>query len=58
MRNILSAINKKLITLLTFDIVSTDCGAKTLSIIIVKNPLIGRGRRSEWGYGYGRRGVI
>jgi hypothetical protein len=58
MKNILSAINKTLITLLSFEIVSTVCGRKALSVIIVKDPLIGRGRRSEWGYGYGRRGVI
>jgi hypothetical protein len=41
-----------------FDILSTVCSPKALSVIIVKDPLMGRGRRSDWGYGYGRRGVI
>jgi hypothetical protein len=58
MRNILSAINKTLITLLSFNIVSTDCGAKTLSVIIVKNPAERNERGGNQGSGYGRRGVI
>jgi hypothetical protein len=58
MKNIILAINKTLITLMCFDILSTVCSPKALSVIIVKDPLMGRGRRSDWGYGYGRRGVI
>jgi hypothetical protein len=58
MKNILSAINKTLITLLSFEIVSTVCGRKALSVIIVKDTLMRGGKRGNWGYGYGRRGVI
>ena len=58
MKNILSAINKTLITLIGFNIVSTVCSPKALSVIIVKDPLMTRGKRGNWGNGYGRRGVI
>jgi hypothetical protein len=58
MKNIIIAINKTLVTLLSFEIVSTFCARKVLSVIIVQNPVERNERGGNQGYGYGRRGVI
>jgi hypothetical protein len=58
MINTIRAINKTLITFNIFRFVSTLCGAETLSVIIVKDPLEARGVSGKWGSGNGRRSVI
>lgn len=58
MKDIIIAINKTLITLLSFEIVSTVCARKALSVIIVQQPWIVRGGRGSWNGENGRRGVI
>jgi hypothetical protein len=58
MKNIIIAINKTLITLLSIEIVSTVCARKALSVIIVQQPWIVRGGRGSWNGENGRRGVI
>jgi hypothetical protein len=58
MKNIIIAINKTLVTLLSFEIVSTLCARKVLSVIIVQQPWIVRGGRGSWNGEKGRRGVI
>ena len=58
MKNIIIAINKTLITLIPFEIVSTVCGSKALSVIIVQQPWMSRGGRGNWNSENGRRGVI
>jgi len=58
MKNIIIAINKTLITLIFFKFVSTDCGAKAFSVIIVQQPWMRRGGRGSWNGENGRRGVI